>query len=150
MTSTMSRLVLTSALALGALAVFGGFTPGAATAEAAPNVSPFSGSWSGTWSRDGEVRGTFAWTISDAGRIDGTLTHAGSTDGDGGMAGHVSEDGRLTFVGMVPADTPGNVWGNGFHFKGTAEIDDDGRLVALVTLAAAPFAHSLVVILERN
>ena len=150
MTSTMSRLVLTSALALGALAVIGGFTPGAATAEAAPNVNPFAGSWSGTWGAEGEVEGTFDWTISDAGRIDGTLTHVGRPDGDGDMVGHVHADGDLSFVGMVPGDEHGNVWGDGYHFTGTAAIDGDGKLVASATLSAPPFARTLDVILERN
>ncbi len=145
-----SRMVVAGCMALAAMGAVAVLDVGTPTAEAAPNVSPFAGSWSGTWSVEGEVRGTFDWTISDAGRIDGTITHAGATDGDGGMVGHVGADGKLTFVGMVPDDTPGNVWGNGFHFKGTAAISDDDKLVASATLAAVPFANSLVVILERN
>jgi hypothetical protein len=137
-------------MALAALGAVSVLDVGSAKVEAAPSVSPFAGSWSGTWLVESEVRGTFDWTISDAGRIDGTLTHAGSTNGDGGLVGHIGTDGKLMFVGMAPADTPGNVWGNGFPFKGAAVIDVDGKFVAAVTLAASPFPTSLVVILERN
>jgi hypothetical protein len=149
MMRSMTRVAVAGCLALAALGAVAVLDVGSRAAEAAPSVSPFAGSWSGTWSAEGEVRGTFEWTISNAGRISGTLTHAGRTDGVGGMVGHVRADGTIKFVGMVPDDTPGNLWGNGFPFKGTAVIDGDGRLVASVD-GEAPIQGSLVVILERN
>ena len=151
MTRSVTRWTLAGCMALAALGAGAVLDVGSRTAEAAPNVSPFAGSWSGTWSipETGAV-GDFDWTISNSGRLDGRLTHDGRTDGDGGMVGHVHADGDLSFVGMAPGDEHGNVWGDGYHFKGTAVIDDDGRLVVSATLAASPFAHPLVAILERN
>jgi hypothetical protein len=148
----MSRLVLTSALALGTLAVIGGFTPGVATAEAAPDVSPFAGSWSGTWDIAAiqDHRGTFDWTISDAGGITGTVTN--TTSGDSGrVKGHVGVDGKLTFVGYAPADDPSG----SYPFLGTAVIDGDGKLAVAATgmFNAFPYNHVdgwLVATLERN
>jgi hypothetical protein len=150
MTSTMSRLVLTSALALGALAVIGGFTPVAGTAHAEPSVSPFAGSWSGTWTiNEGEIDGTYEWTISDSGRITGTV-YSITADHGGALVGHVGADGKLSFVGMAPGGSPSED-GNGFTFMGTAVIDGDGKLAASATASwhqDAPW--SLVAILERN
>jgi hypothetical protein len=134
--------------ALGAAAVL---DVGSNAAQAAPSASPFAGNWSGTWfiAANG-AGGDFDWTISDVGRIDGTLTHTGRPDGDGDMVGRVSADGEIVFVGMVPDETHGNEWGNGYPFKGTAEIDEDDKLVVTVTLAASPFANPLVAVLERK
>jgi|SRR5690349_13446998 len=140
----MTRWTLAGFMAMAALGVVG------APVQADPPANPFPGSWSGTWSVEGEVRGTFAWTISINGRIDGTLTHTGRSDGNGEMVGRVRPDGSLIFVGMVPDDTPGNLWGNGYSFKGTAMIDSEGKLVASVTLVAGPFSYALVAVLERN
>ena len=151
MTRSVTRWTLAGCMALAALGAAAVLDVGSRAAEAAPNVSPFAGSWSGTWAiPELGNGGTFDWTISDAGRIDGRLTHTGRPDGDGDMVGHVHADGDLSFVGMVPGDEPGNTWGNGYHFKGTAEIDDDGKLVVSAALAASPFAHPLVAILERK
>ena len=112
-------------------------------------MSQFAGSWSGTWANteDG-VHGTFDWTISDAGRIDGRA-YSITNDLSGAMAGHVGADGKLNMIGYVPDDEPSNQH-NGFAFQGTAVIDGDGRFVASVILNASPFAHTLVVVLERN
>jgi hypothetical protein len=145
MTSTMSRLVLTSALALGALAVIGGFTPGAATADAEPSVSPFAGSWSGTWAvAELGADGTWDLTISDAGRLTGRVDITGA-DG-GAIVGHVGADGNLMLIGFAPADDP--LLGNGAAFQGTAAIDGDGRLVASATRTDS--GRTLVAVLERN
>ena len=148
---TMSRVLLAGALALGTLGATSGFTPCVATAEAAPDVSPFAGSWSGTWSiPERGIFGEYDWTISDAGRIEGTLYHA--VNGmSGTLTGHVGADGKLGFTGMTPNDEPSSAT-NGFHFQGTAEIDGDGRLVvSVIGLGESqPGRPSLVAILERN
>jgi len=138
MKSMMLRKCLTAAVALAALS----------TAGAAPSVSSFAGSWSGTWSiAERGIGGTFAWTISDAGQITGRFEE--TTPGRGGaMVGHVGADGKLMFLGKVPSDTPGN-GENGYPYQGTAAIDGDGRLV--VSAAGRDSArYSLVAILEKN
>ena len=143
MARSRTRWVLAGLMALAALGSV------AAPAQADPPANPFAGSWSGTWSVAGEVKGTFDWTISDAGRISGTLTHVGHPDGDGGIVGRVDADGKLKFVGMVPDDVGGNEWGNGFPFRGMAVIDHDGRLVASVD-GETPIQGSILAILERS
>jgi hypothetical protein len=131
--------------ALGAAAVL---DVGSNAAQAAPSASPFAGSWSGTWSHPGVV-GTFDWTISDAGQINGSFFSITNNWG-GAVVGHVSEDGKLSFTGAAPNDEP-STGQSGYHHKGAAEIDDDGRLVFSANLAASPFSDGpLVAILERN
>jgi hypothetical protein len=124
---------------------------GSATAEAAPDVSPFAGSWSGSWSiPEREIFGDYDWTISDEGRIEGTLYHA--VNGmSGTMTGHVGADGKLGFTGMAPNDVP-STGINGFHFQGTAVIDGDGKLVVSATgLGESQSGRpALVAVLERN
>ena len=151
MTSTMSRWVLTGALALGALAAIGGFAPVVATAVADPSASPFEGSWSGTWSvPDRGVIGTYDWTISESGRIDGTVYNSGLDNG-GGVVGHVGDDGKIHFVGYAPNAEHGAGF-SGFGFQGTAEIDEDGKLViSAVGLGENPATRpALDAVLERN
>jgi len=135
-------------MALAALPAVTVLDVGAPTADAATSVSPFAGSWSGTWSAETGGFGTFDWTISDAGWISGTV-YSIPADHGGAVAGHVGAGGKLVFIGNVPADEPSED-GNGFVFKGMAGIDGDGKLVASATLAAPPFAYSLVAILEKN
>jgi hypothetical protein len=145
---TMSRVLLSGALALGALGAVGGFTPGVATAEAAPSVSPFAGSWSGTWSAvDVALVGTYDWTISDAGRITGTVY--GTTSGRSGtVVGHVDADGTLVLIRYTPNDDPSSGYG-AIHFGATAVIDGDGKLVALLAGVGGNTGSHLA-ILERN
>jgi len=121
---------------------------GSTTAEAAPSVSPFAGSWSGTWfAAPHGLVGTYDWTISVAGRITGTIY--GITSGRSGViVGHVGADGDLVYIRYVPNDEPATGYAS-YPFQGTAEIDGDGRLVSSVTPPS--LASPLVVaILERN
>jgi hypothetical protein len=129
-------------MALAALSTAAVLDVGSTTAEAAPSVSPFAGSWSGTWSHVGEdVVGTWDdWTISDAGRISGTLYSITNNYG-GRIVGDVDADGNLVMIGVA---YPG-----AFPFHGTAVIDGDGKLVVSVT-GTWSGAFSLVGILERN
>jgi len=133
--------------AMGAVAVL---DIGTSTAEAAPDVSPFAGSWSGTWTiAERGLTGTFDWTISDAGRIEGTVYHPQSGQG-GAVVGRVHADGAINVTAFAPGDDPSS--GSGFHFDGTAVIDGGGRLVvSVIGLGESqPGRPSLVAILERN
>jgi hypothetical protein len=135
-------------MALAALAAVAVLDVGSSTADAAPSVSPFAGSWSGTFSvtasDDPEfgLVGAFDWTISDAGRITGAFSEP--TFGPGTFVGHVRDDGKLMVV-MVKE-------GGGVPHEGTAAIDGDGNLVASATDAFSPRAHtwSLVATPESN
>jgi hypothetical protein len=153
MTSTVTRWALAGALALAALGPVGGFIPGAATAEAAPDVSPFAGSWSGTWSNDGAGHyGRFDWTISNQGRISGRvypLPEDVSSGTGGAVVGQVGADGNIMMVGFAPNDAPDS-GANGYPFHGTAEIDEDGTLVAMMTGAEGFGGNLLVAVLERQ
>jgi hypothetical protein len=129
-------------LAVAALGAAGARTQ----ADQPPN--PFAGNWSGAWSvNEGGVFGTFDWTISDGGRISGTVDSTTAVPGNGKIGGHVDADGNLRFIGWAPSDTP-DLGANGFPFLGTAEIDDDGNLVA--SLERADGGYVLVVNLERD
>jgi hypothetical protein len=152
MTRAMTRWTLAGCMALAALGAVAVLDVGAPTAVAAQDASPFAGSWSGTWYIvEIDTTGTFDWTISDAGRIDGTLTHTSNDVPGGAVTGQVSADGSLLFVGQTPSDEPGGGSGhNGFPFKGTAVIHSDGKLFASAAQACAPFPLSLSATLERK
>jgi len=146
-----TRWTLAGFMALAALVAVAVFDAAPATADAAPSVSPFAGSWSGTFavtdSEDAEFyrAGTFEWTISDAGRITGTFFH--TTEPVGGpfwFVGHVGADGDL----MVIMHNEGG----GVPHEGTAMIDGDGNLVASATDTFSPRAHtwSLIATLDCN
>jgi len=143
---SMTRWTVAGCMALAALSAVAVLDVGSPTAEAAPSVSPFAGSWSGTWAHvEDDVVGTYDWTISDAGRITGTLYNT-TFDLSGALVGHVGADGNLMVNFMTPGDDPSI---SGFPFQGTAVIDGDGNLVASVT-GTWSGAVSLVAILERN
>ena len=149
MTRSMTRWTLAGLIALAAPGAVAVLDAGSTTAEAAPSVSPFAGSWSGTWADvvESERVGTLDWTISDAGRITGTVTSSmGSRSGT--LVGHVGADGNLVLIRYVPNDEPSSMY-NGFPFQGTVVIEGDGKLVASVT-GTPSGAPSFVAILERN
>ena len=150
----MSRAVGTGCVALAALGAVAVLDVGSRAADAAPSVSRFAGSWSGTWSSvHSEDVGAFDWTISDAGRITGTVVT--TTFGTSGtIVGHVGDDGNIMMIGYVPNDEP-STGHNGSPFQGTAAIDGDGRLVVSMTgmFNAFPNNHVdgwLLATLERN
>jgi hypothetical protein len=131
--------------ALGAVAVL---DVGSRAAEATPSVSPFAGSWSGTWAHVGDdVAGTFDWTISDAGRLTGSV-YGTTTGSNGTIVGHVCADGDLNIIGYVPNDVPGT-GPIGVPHHGAVAIDGDGMLVVSAT-ATFSGGSSFVGILERN
>ena len=149
MTRSMTRWTFAGCMALAALSAVAVLGVGSATAVADPSASPFAGNWSGTWEvAERGIAGTYDWTISDSGGIEGAVS---STLGSGGVTGHVGDDGNLQFTGYAPNDVPGSGF-SGFHFQGTAEIDGDGRLVVSATGPGEGQATrpALEAVLERN
>jgi hypothetical protein len=141
-------MAVAGCLALAAMGAVAVLDVGSPRAEAAPDVSQFAGHWSGTWAAvDVELVGTYDWTISDAGRITGTID--GITSGRSGtVVGHVDADGDLVLVRYTPNDDPSTGYGS-YCFDATAVIDGDGKLVALLTgRGSNTGSHSVV--LERN
>src|SRR5262245_15834312 len=147
MTRSMTRWTLAGCMALAAMGAVTALDVCAATAHAAPDVSPFAGSWSGTWSDIGfDADGTWDLTISDAGQIQGRVYYI-QRDIYGAFVGHVGADGKLHFVGFAPADVPSGKF-NGIAWQGTAVIDGDGKLLVAVDRTSGDI--SLVATLERN
>jgi hypothetical protein len=149
MTRSMSRWAVAGCMALAAMGAVTVLDVGSATAEAAPSVSQFAGSWSGPWSvAEAGQDGTLDWTVSDAGRLTGRVYHA--QDGDGGwgaVVGHVGADGTLNLIAYAPADTSSH--GNGVPHQGTVVIDEEGNLLASFT-ATFSGGLSVVAVLERD
>lgn len=97
---TLSRMALSGALALGALGVLGGLTPGAPTADAAPSVSPFAGTYE--WVSY-DAPNYWYWpapvTISDKGEISSSYFSGWEVEWTkGSVNGQVSTDGRYSFT----------------------------------------------------
>ena len=151
MTRSMARWTRAGCIALAALSAAAVLGVGSRAAVADPSASPFAGDWSGTWTVvERGVEGTYDWTISDTGRIEGTVSNTTLEDG-GAVVGHVGDDGNFNITGYAPNGVPGSGF-SGFHFQGTAEIDGDGKLVvSAVGLGENPATRpSLAAILERN
>src|SRR5262245_51369254 len=150
MTRSMTRWALAGCMALAAMGAAAVLDVGAATAEAAPSVNPFAGSWSGTWSVvDSEQNGTLDFTISDAGVLSGRVYHA--QDGENGwgtVVGHVRADGELVLIAFAPADDPTS-HGSGVPHQGAVVINDEGDLLASFT-GTKSGGFSVVAILKRN
>ena len=127
MTSTMSRWVLAGALALGALGAAPVFDVGSTTAEAAPSVSPFAGTfryagWPATV------------TISNRGRI--KSSYSGAERNKGSIKGRVRTNGSYSFTRkrtlLVARDREGTEFSwRTYRIKngGTMASDADGNLV---------------------
>ena len=147
MARTMTRWLLAGLMSLTALGAAAVLDVGSKAAEAAPSVSPFAGSWSGTWADIGfDANGTWDLTISDAGQIKGTV-YLIQRDIYGAFVGHVGADGKLSFVGFAPADVPNDKF-NGISWQGTAVIDGDGKLLVSVDRTSGDI--SLVATLVRE
>ena len=114
---TMTRWVLTGFMALGAVAVL----DIGSTAEAAPSVSPFAGTYYAV--------GHPPVTISDGGRITAFSDYGGSTVS---INGRVGADGRYSFTATVTtySDHPGlRDTTSRYRYAGTMAPDADGNLV---------------------
>ena len=153
MTRSMTRWALAGSMALAALGAVAVLDVGSMTAEAAPSVSPFAGSWSGTWVTvtGGEYVGTYDWVISDQGRITGTLTNTTLSRG-GTCVGHVGADGEFMLIDYAPNDAPGSDLNgvNGYPFKGTAVIDGDTLVIPFTSVTATWPGGLFVATLQRN
>ncbi len=122
---SMTRMAVAGCMALAALSAVAVLDVGSSTAEAAPSVSPFAGSWSGTYSAPG-LGGTIDWTISDTGQLTGTFYNY--VYGGGTVDGHVSAHGNLVLYFRKP-----DFFSSGWPFQGTAVIAGAGDLVATYT-----------------
>jgi len=130
----MSRWALVGCVSLAAMGAAAALDAGSTTAEAAPSVSAFAG--------------TYAWSywpapiaISDSGRITSSYTGAGRIKGS--ISGRVADDGSYSFtLSQTFADFPerGKPTYTTTSWKsvGTMEPDADGNLV--VTDTTGPFA----------
>jgi hypothetical protein len=145
----MTGWTLAGCMALAALSAAAVLDVGFPAAEAATSVSPFAGSWSGTWSVAAvEHFGSFDWTISDEGRITGRVY--GTTNGrSGAIVGHVGADGDITMIAFAPNDVPSTGF-DGISWNGTALIDGNGTLVASMTRSLGAGGILLVATLERT
>jgi len=147
MLQSMTQWMLTGLMALAAPGAMAVLDVGSPTAEAPKSVSPFAGSWSGTWFHiEDEMVGTIDMTISNAGQITGWVYNA-TDGGSGALVGHVRANGNLVMIGFVPNDEPAG--GSGFPHLGTAVIDGEGMLDFSIT-ATWPGGPSGVGTLERN
>ena len=121
---TMSRVLLSGALALGALGAVLGFTPGLATADAAPSVSEFAGTYdSSGWPAPIKV--------SNRGQITSSYSSGGFK---GSMSGSISADGTYSITASQgyfehgPRDHGWDRWS--YQYAGTMSLDADGNIVA--------------------
>jgi hypothetical protein len=148
MTRSMTRWTLAGYMTLAALGAAAVLGVGSNAAQAAPSVSPFAGSWSGTFSvtdshdPDFYRAGTFEWTVSDAGRITGTYFRTtGSVGGPFWFSGNVRDDGDLVVVMHNE--------GGGVPHAGAAQVDGD-ELVASATDTFSPRAHTWSLVATRE
>ena len=93
MLHSMNRWVLTGSMALTALSAAAVLDVGSATADAAPSVSQFAGTYVGADPRSYVEQWTI--TISDGGRITGVRPIASSRDT---ISGQVSADGSYSLT----------------------------------------------------
>ena len=103
MTRSMTRWTLAGCMALAAMGTVAVLDVGSSTAEAAPSVSPYAGTYVG---RDPQGwRSSWTVTISDGGRITGSLPSA-----KGSVSGKVGDDGSYSFaVSMAIQPIPGEM-----------------------------------------
>ena len=137
MTRSMTRWALTGCMALAVLGAVAGLDVCTPTAEAAPAVSQFAGTYVG-WDPQGRAEGPFTITISDGGRITGV----GVIPGDK-ISGRVGDDGSYSV--SVTATVPQFVRGHGpgpsepeiewrtIHSKSSGDMTSDGGGNLVVT-----------------
>jgi hypothetical protein len=130
MTRSMARRALAGFLALAALAAVAVLDVGSATAEAAPSVSPFAGTY--VWA---------TWyapiTITDGGKISSSFNYSGNWSGHsrGSINGRVDADGTYSFTASRSGwyydrrDGPRESWNWESTSAGTLAPDSAGNLV---------------------
>ena len=134
MMRSMSRVALAGCMALAALGATAILDVGSRTAEAAPNTSPFAGTYAyNAW--------TFA--ISDRGRITGSysLDYGGREFAKGSLSGSVSDDGSYSFTVSENGayywnggerGEPLRRWKSNYALAGTMATDAAGNIVGTV------------------
>jgi hypothetical protein len=140
MTRSMTRWTLAGCMALGALGAVAGLDVGTATADAAPSVSPFAGTY--FWKDAGNGFPTTV-TISDGGRISGSYSDGRAK---GSVSGRVGDDGGYAFTVSVTervVDYPkpgGHTYDTyRFEYAGTMAPDEFGNLVGTSATAYGSF-----------
>jgi len=128
MTRSMTGMAVAGCMALAALSAVAVLDVGSTTAEAAPSVSPFAGTYVGY-----DPRGTYpSWdiTISDGGRITSSVAAL-----KGSIGGRVGDDGSYSVtVSMTLPDyfdrrRNGDYIHYGYKSDGNLAPDADGNLV---------------------
>jgi hypothetical protein len=120
-------------MVVGALSAAAVFDVGSATAEAAPSVSRFAGTYVGRDPLRWSSNYGYLWivTISDGGRITGSYSGGGHSKGS--ISGRVGDDGRYSFT--VSVTTPSIAgWGqkwvtSRYDSVGNLTPDVDGNIV---------------------
>jgi len=125
MTRSMTRWTLAGCIALAALGAVAVLDVGSSTAEAAPSVSPFAGTYV-------ESGWPAPITISDGGRI--TSSYSGYSRTKGSISGRVSADGSYSFtVSETFYDYPergkGTWYTSSYTSAGHMATDADGNIV---------------------
>ena len=124
MARSMSRWALAGCMALAALEAVAVVDVGTSTAEAAPSVSPFAGTYVSSGS-PAPIR------ISNRGQISSSYSNGGSKES---ISGEVSDDGSysITVSGAYfehgPRDHGWERWTS--RYAGSMALDADGNIVA--------------------
>ena len=121
---SMIRMAVTGCMALAALSAVAVLEVGSSTAEAAPSVSPFAGTY--------EINYSGAITISDRGRLTGG--YYGTF-----LSGRVSDDGSYSFTvtesGTNDPDENNRGprrWKSSYTVAGNMELDAYGNIVGTI------------------
>ena len=138
MMRSMIRTAVAGCMALAALSAVAVLNVGSSTAEAAPSVSPFAGSYVGYVPGS---NGSMSVTISDGGRISGSLPDVSGTFGGyskGSMSGRVADDGSFSLTVSVTywagEELQGRRWKSIWitstsESTGTMALDPDGNII---------------------
>ena len=124
---SMSRMAVAGCMALAALSAVAVLDVGATTAEAAPSVSLFAGTYvSGGW--------PVPITVSDGGDISSSYSGGGRTKGS--MSGRISGDGSYSLTTSRTFIVSGDERGKTSYatsrgtVAGSMALDADGNIVA--------------------
>ena len=132
---SMTRMAVAGCMALAALSAVAVLDVGSTTADAAPSVSPFAGTYD--WS---SYDRWFYWywpapiTISDAGEITSSYFSGGGDEwSKGSISGRVSADGRYSFTvssnGYTYHPRGSERWKSSFRSAGNMASDAAGNIV---------------------
>ena len=124
MTRSMTRWTLVGCMALSALGAVAAFDVGSATADAAPCVSPFAGTYVGA-----DPRSSRSWniTISDGGLIASSYSIGGGRGGRGTISGKIKANGSYSFEVAKDSGREGSYYW--YKSTGKMALDTDGSIV---------------------